>query len=99
MIIVVSFIMLFQAESRYREQLKAINVTVASRTFQTDEDPIETEDLFVSVVIATVTIILLLLYILCLLTLDNIIDEPITVNSSHYIKLIRLKVKIIVCLC
>ena len=37
-----------QAETRFREELDTINVTVASRTFRTDENPIETEDLFVS---------------------------------------------------
>ena len=37
-----------QVESRFRQELGMVNVTVASRMFGTGDNPIETEDLFVS---------------------------------------------------
>ena len=40
-----------QAEARFREELKSVNITVESRMFRTEDDPIETADLFVSVTI------------------------------------------------
>ena len=40
-----------QVESRFRQELGMVNVTVASRMFGTRENPIETEDLFVSCIV------------------------------------------------
>ena len=40
-----------QAEARFREELKSVNITVESRMFRTEDDPIETANLFVSVTI------------------------------------------------
>ena len=37
-----------QAESRFREELGDVNITLASRTFITGKDPIGVEDVFVS---------------------------------------------------
>jgi hypothetical protein len=38
----------FQAEVSFREELESVNITVESRMFTTEDDPIETTDLFVS---------------------------------------------------
>ena len=38
-----------QAESRFRRELGSANITIQSRVFRTEDDPIETvDDLFVS---------------------------------------------------
>lgn len=38
-----------QEEASFREELESVNITVASRMFRTEDDPIKTADLFVSV--------------------------------------------------
>jgi hypothetical protein len=38
----------FQAEVRFRKELASVNITAESRMFMTEDDPIETADLFVS---------------------------------------------------
>ena len=37
-----------QAEARFREELGSVNITAESRMFRTEDNPIETADLFVS---------------------------------------------------
>ena len=37
-----------QAEARFHEELGSVNITAESRMFRTEDDPIETTDLFVS---------------------------------------------------
>ena len=37
-----------QAEARFREELGSVNITVESRMFRTEDDPVETADLYVS---------------------------------------------------
>ena len=49
----------FQAEARFREELASVNITTESRMFSTEDDPIETTDLFVSALTAIMMIYLL----------------------------------------
>ena len=49
--------MYMQAEARFRAELESVNVTVASRMFRTEDNPIETADLFVSVMVVEYLII------------------------------------------